>query len=232
MKLNVIFLLLFLICSTFCVVGSVSDNETVFLVAKTMVFPTIIFYYFDLTKKVNYLFVFSLFLFYLADVFIILDLMYLKIILGIILNISHLIFLKLSIQDYHKTKKNGKTLLLSILVFLIVQVIHLPIFVMIYDFNFNLAITIVISAMIVSSLCALGFYNYSTTKSKSSLYFLWNCVFMVLMYLSYEVYKYIYFIAMLKYLSLVCKLATYFFVVKYMIFRDENKNLETDKIKV
>jgi hypothetical protein len=230
MKLNIILLFLFLICSVFCVVGAVSENEMLFLVAKTMVFPTIIFYYFDQTKKVNYLFVLSLFLFYLADVFIILDLKYLNLLLGIAINSSHIILLRFVFQDIDKTKKNQKIFWFSVLVFLIVQGSHVPIFIFMYESNFVLTTFIFISAIILSSICTIGFYNYCFTKSKSNFYFMITCICFVFMYLSFHVYKYIHFVAILKYLSLICKLASYFFVVKYMIYRNDKKYSETIEI--
>jgi hypothetical protein len=230
MKLNIILLFLFLICSILCVIGSVFENETLFLVAKTMVFPTIIFYYFDQTQKINYLFVLSLFLFYLADVFIILDLKYLNLLLGISLNISHIILLRFVFQDLDKTKKSEKIFWLSVLVFLIVQGSHVAIFIFMYESNFVLANIIFISAIILSTICSIGFYNYCFTKSKSNFYFMITCICFVFMYLSFHVYKYIHFVAILKYLSLICKLASYFFVVKYMIYRNDKKDSETIEI--
>ncbi len=232
MKLSNFFLLLFLVCSILCIVGFIIDSETLFLVAKTMIFPTIIFYYFDLTKQENYLFVVSLFLFYLSDVLIILDIKYMNLILAIVLNISHFILLYLSFQDIDKTKKNIITIWQSVLVFFIVQGLHLPIFYYISKNNFILAISIFLSAIVVSVICAVGFYNFKTNKSRANLYFLLTCICFVFMYLSYEIYKFIYFITFMKYFSLINKLATYFFSVKYMIHRDEFKNIqETIAIK-
>ncbi len=226
MKLSSFFLMLFLICSILCVVGFIVDSETLFLVAKTMIFPIIIFYYFDLTKQENYLFVVSLFLFYLSDVLIILDVKYMNLILAIALNISHFILLYLSIQDIDKTKKNTITIWQSVLVFFVVQTLHWPIFYYINKTNFVLAISIFLSAIVVSIICAVGFYNFKTNRSKANLYFLLTCICFVFMYLSYEIYKFIYFISFLKYFSLINKLATYFFSVQYMIHREKFKNIE------
>ncbi len=230
MKHTVILLFLFLICSILCLIGSVLEKETLFLVAKTMIFPIIIFYYFDQTKKVNYLFVLSLFLFYLVDIFIILDLKNLNTLLGITLNCSHLILLFFVIQDIDKSKKSVPIFWLSVLVFLVVQGLHIPIFVFMYKSNFILASVIFVSAIILSLICSIGFYNYGNTKSKANLYFVITCICFVIMYLSFHIYKYILFVALLKYLSLICKLASYYFVVKYMIFRKVTKNLKTSGI--
>lgn len=192
-----------------------------FLVAKTMIFPIIIFYYLDLTKQVNYLFIISLFLFYLSDVLIILDVKYMNLILGIALNLSHFILLYLIIQDINKAKRNVKSIWQSVLVFFIVQSLHVPIFYYISKNNFVLATSIFLSAIVVSSICAVGFYNYKTKKSKANLYFLLTCVCFVFMYLSYEIYKFIYFLNFMKYFSLINKLATYYLIVKYMIQKNE-----------
>ncbi len=221
MRLDRLFLFLFIICCLLCLTAFIINDQNLFLIAKTMIFPTITFYYFDLVKKINYLFVFALFLFYLADIFILLDTLYMTFALAIILNISHLLILKLAIQDIKFPIKKDKLFWSSVLFLFFVQSLQIPIFILMRDSNFVLGLFIFVTNIVLSTTCGIAFYNYFLKKSSASLYFLITCVLFVILYLAFYIYKYIYFVAFLKYLSMIFKLASYFFIVKYMISKDK-----------
>ncbi len=220
MKLSQILLLLFCFFSVLSILGVIIDNENLFLISKTIIFPCILFFYFDKMKKINYLFLIILLIFYLVDIILILDIPNQIFYFAVLLNINHLIILGYSIKNIEKREIEYKQLFFSIFMFLLGCSIQYLIFDLIKQQNFSVAIAIFLSGILVSIFNGISLYNYLVRNSFICYYFGFACLSLGLMYACYDIYKYVYYIKILRILSLIFKICAYFLFIKFILAKE------------
>ncbi len=220
MKLSQILLFLFSFFSVLSILGVIIENENLFLISKTIIFPCILFYYFDKMNKINYLFLIILLIFYLVDIILILDIPNQIFYFTVLLNINHLIILGYSIKNIEKRQIEYKLLFFSIFMFLLGCSIQYLIYDLIKQQNFSAAIAIFLSGIFVSIFNGISLYNYLVRNSFICYYFGFACLSLGLMYACYDIYKYVYYIKILRILSLFFKIAAYFLFIKFILAKE------------
>lgn len=210
-------MLFFLFFSSLSIMCIIFKSENLFLVAKTCVFPSILFYYLERTIKINKIFLIVLIIFYSVDLLLILQINNLIFYLAILLNINHLIILVYSIQNIEKIKINVSHFLFTIFLFLIGCLIQYLIFISIVTTDEKSAMMIFISGMLVVVFSSIAFYNYSIRSNYKNFYFGFACLSIGFMYAFYDIYKYIFYSDILKILSLICNVLSYYFFIKFFL---------------
>ncbi len=221
MKLSKILLSLFSFFSLLSVLGVFIHNDYIFLVSKTCVFPCILFYYFDKMQKLNYLFIVVLLIFYIVDILLILDIKNLIFYLALLLNINHVIILGYSIKNIEKKKIDSNLFTFTLFMFLLGGFIQYLIFDLIKTQNIVIAYSIFISGIIVAFFNSISLYNYLNRNSYVHFYFGFGCLSIALMYACYDIYRYVYYLDVLKILSLIFKVASYYLFIKFMLANEK-----------
>ena len=126
MKLSQILLILFCFFTSLCFIGIIFENDTAFMVGKTIVFPCILFYYFDQMKKINILFLLIMLIFYVSDLIIVIDFENKIEYLEVILNINNLLILYLAIKNIETKKLDYQLLGFTIFMFFLLILFPVP----------------------------------------------------------------------------------------------------------
>lgn len=227
MKLSQIFIFLFCFFSAISILGIIVDNEGLFLLGKTILFPCLMFYCFELANKKNFFFLLFMSLFYLADVIIIIQPDNQSLYLNVILNINHIIILWYTYKNIEKKPIDKTILVFTIFMFLLGLSIQYLIYDLIVIKNYNAAIGIFLSGILVCIFNSISFYNYLKRNCYVYYYFGFACLSMAFMYLFFNIYFYLYNVKILRILSLCFKILAYFLFVKFII----EKNIRDNKLK-
>ncbi len=221
MKLNKILLTLFVFFTLTCFVGIIFDNENIFMVGKTIVFPCILFYYFDQMKKINYLFLLIMIIFYIADLIIVADFDNKTLYLEVLLNTNHFLILYLAIKNIEIKPLDYQILFFTIFMFFLGMSIQYLVYDLMQVKYPELALRILLSGILVAIFNSISLYNYLRRNCFVYYYFGFACLSMGLMYAFFNVYKYSFDLQLLRLLSLSFKLIAYFLFVKYMIAKEK-----------
>lgn len=230
MKLSQILLVLFIFFALMCFAGIIFDNENIFMIGKTIVFPCILFYYFDQMKKVNYLFLLVLLIFYIADIIIVCDFENKMNYLEILLNVNHFLILFLAIKNIEIKPIDYQLLGFTVFMFFLGSSIQYLVFDLMQSKFPELALRIFLSGILVSIFNSISLYNYLRRNSYIYYYFGFACLCMGLMYAFFNIYKYVFYLEILRLLSLTFKILAYFLFVKYMIAK-ERRDLKLINLK-
>lgn len=220
MKLSQILLILFCFFTSLCFIGIISENDTVFMVGKTILFPCILFYYFDQMKKVNFLFLLIMLIFYVADLIIVIDFDDNSQYLEVLLNINNLLILYLAVKNIEIKKLNYQLLGFTIFLFFLGSGIQYLVYDLMYEKYPELAIKIFLTGIIVSIFNSISLYNYLFRNCYVYYYFGFACLSMGLFYSFFNIYKYVYYLGILRLLSFTFKIIAYYLFVKYMISKE------------
>ena len=213
-------MLLFLFLS---IIGIIFKNENLFLVAKTCVFPCILFYYLQRSIKINKILLFILIIFYVVDLLLTLQIDNLIIDLTVLLNINHLIIFVYSLKNIEKIKFNINFFAFTFFLFLIGFAIQYLLFISIDVPYKRSALTIFLSGLLVTVFSSIAFYNYSIRSNYKNFYFGFACLAIAFMYAFYDIYKYIYYSDILKIFSLICQMLSYYFFIEFSLADEKIK---------
>ncbi len=220
MKLSKILLFLFYFFSLLSVLGILFHEENLFLISKTCLFPCILFYYFHKMKRLDYVFLTILFIYYSIDILLILDVKYLLYYSAFLLNINHFIILGYSIRNIEIKKIDLTLFLFAFFMFLLGGFIEFLIFDLINTLNKIVVISMFLSGIIVTFFNSIALYNYLLRSNFINLYFGFGCLCIALMYACFDIYKYVYDSDVLKILSLIFKIATYYLFIKFILAKE------------
>lgn len=220
MKFPNFFLILFIFFTALCFVGIIAENDIIFMVGKTAVFPCLVFYYIDHIKKINPIFLLILLIFYITDLIIVADFINKEQYLEILLNLNHLLILYLTLKNIEKKPINYKILVFTVFMFILGTTIEYLIYDLMKEKYAELGLRIFLSGILISIFNSISLYNYLLRNCYVYYYFGFACLSLALMYCFFNVYRYIFNLQALRLLSLSFKILTYFLFVKYMIAKE------------
>ncbi len=212
---------------SFCVItlfANFTSNEYLFMICKTAIFPVILFYYFDQTESINYKFLVSILFFYFVDLITILKVNNEIAYLIFSSLVSYSILLGFAISDNHKIEFKPKIVGSSIFVFICLVTTLSLVLSGVNENRISLLFLMFFLGLLISILTAFVIYNYLNSISKSNFFFLVCCICFIFGSGFYVIHKMIYYNLLIDCFTTIMKLISYFFLVKYIIFREiENK---------
>jgi hypothetical protein len=220
MKLGKILLFIYLFICIITLFANFTNNEDLFMICKTAIFPVILFYYFDQAETINYKFLVSILCFYFVDLITILKITNEVQYLIFPSLISYSILLGFAISDNHKIEFRPKIIGSSIFVFICLVTTLSLILSSIGENEMSLLFLMFFLGLIISILTVFVLYNYLNSISKSNFFFLISCICFIFGSGFYVIYKMIYYNLFIDCFTTIMKLTTYFFIIKYILYRD------------
>ncbi len=219
MKITKIALYLFWVSCFLVILSLVIKDKDLLIVSTTVTVPSIFFYYCNKVKHINYLFILSLFCFYLIDL---IGLMRFENEIAYIffpLLISYSVLIYFVIQDYQKIKFQTFEVCVSIFVLFLILILLFTILNLIDIDSYYLLISFLIIAFSLVFLCMMVLINTFTQNNFSNFYFSLSCFCYYFNNCFYAIQKTIIFLPVFVYLAVILKLVSYYFIVRYIIFR-------------
>ena len=130
---------------------------------------------------------------------------------------------------YHNIEKkpiDKVILIFTIFMFLLGLTVQYLIFDLVAPKNFNAALFIFLTGIVVCVFNSISLYNYLKRNCYVYYYFGFACLSLGLMYLFFNIYYYLYNEKILRILSLCFKVLAYFLFVKFFI----SKNIRDNKL--
>ena len=218
MKTRMIAFYLYFIACIVTMISIMAEWETMILISKPVIIPTIYFYYLTKTKSPNLLFSIIILLNFIGDSIVLLRLdntLYLM----IPYFFAYLLMLRFVIKDISGIKHNPTNVLLSVGVMALLAVIVWIVLDIQSEDGMSLLPPMIVYGIVLCALVTLAAYNYFADGSISSFYMLMACACAWGSDIFYVIYNLHFHIPVLNYINSSLQYITYFFLVKYMIAR-------------
>jgi len=209
-------LVLYIIAAIVVLVGKILNYELLMLIFKPMVVPAIFYYYLQTkTKNTNFLFSINIWLFFIADMIM---LLYGESAILWVMGcniVSYIILVKFALSDNVKAKFSlfniiFLTLLLSLLGFILFTILNLKIEDIIEYYFFYLVYGIVLIMLI-----AISAFNYLSSNTASFLHLCLMSLCILVSDLFYAIHQFIIELPILDHSNTFVQFLSYFFMVKY-----------------
>ena len=220
MKSKDISITLYFICCFLVIIASVTHDENLMLISKPIIFPAIFFFYLNKTRKINFLFSFALFCFWICDIIILLGFeeKQTKYILSPVF-IGYLILLWFAIRDIVKVKLNFIDTLTSVIVLALLIFVFYSLLDMIAPTESKLLIPLIFVGAMLIITATIATYNYVAKNTTSNFYFCIICTCFLISNIFYILCTFIYKTPVFDYISISAQMFSYFFMVKYILNR-------------
>ncbi len=213
-------LILYVSSISLVLIAKVFDFENLLLIAKSVVVPSIFYYYLQTRRdKVNILFSIALVFFFIADMILVVypnSAIVAVMLCGVV---SYLILIRFAVRDSHHI--NSKpiyiltiTALLVLLGVVLLPIINLSILEIAENYKIYLLYGIILWVFL-----SISIYNYISIANNA---FLYLCIAAVCLFLSdvfYCVNVYMVELPVISILNLLTQLLSYFFIVRYFNLR-------------
>jgi len=225
--MNKFALILYFVACTVFMLAVVMSNSELMLVSKPVIVPSIFFYYLQEKRiKFNWSYVFMIFLFFIGDMIVLIDLPELFTVIVVVFLIAYIIFLKGLIDDLanirlkfiNKTHLFTLLICVSFLIYLLISSVDM----MIASKTEHLWLMI-LYGIVLLSIGAIASLNYIVRPTRYN-------TFMILASLSFVVSDIFYIlkkdfseIEILNYLNNFTQIISYYFLTKYYLLKEEYK---------
>lgn len=210
-------LILYTIATILAIVGVTFNMETLELIAKPMIVPSIYFFYVNQTKgEVNLLFSIAIFTSFVADMLVLIDLSNSTLPISILNICMYSIFIYFIVDDLgFKSIKDQKvfSLIGFFLFFLFVLYVILDLMKGLDNLTFNV---FTVYGIILSSLSALICYNHFNKPSLKSYYALLICICFVVSDVFFAIYNFYLKIDTFISLNVTGQFVSYYYMVRYI----------------
>lgn len=212
-------IIVYFIAVCLVLVAILTGNETLKLLSRSAVLPSLLFYYFQKSKKVRELYIICLLFCFLGEIIIMLY-QSMKLVWEIIVFFcSYLILIKCGLDDISLKKIKsyylffwiGILLFLGFLLFTILDFINEP--------QIDLYLTYLFFGLILITLFCVSMLNYFTNSTISSLYFSAMALCVVLSDVFFSFYRFIDQLLVFNCINVFFQLISYYFMVMYFIER-------------
>ena len=231
MKASTPSLLLYIVSGFLFFLSIIMDNEYLTLIAKPIISTSIFFYYWQESHgKVNFWFSFIIILLFTSGIFnlfedefalqyvILINFVVYCILLGFI--IRSLLELRIkSIDNYNLAYIVFMLLFLSSLLYVCLFLV--------FDFTSDLYLFIIVYTVILLIIGVLNTLLYRLKKTPENVYLMMTTFCFIICDLCYAIYSYYYDFIFFRYVSILCNIVSFYFLVNYFLLKNENgKNNE------
>lgn len=210
-------LVLYFIATILSIVGVTFDVETLELITKPMIVPSIYFYYVNKTKgEINLLFSIAIFCSFVADMLVLIDLPNGTLPISLLNICMYSIFTYFIVEDLgfkNIADQNIITLVGLSAFFLFVLYVILDLMKGLDSLTFNV---FVVYGVILSSLSALICYNHLNKPSLKSYYALLMCICFIVSDVFFAIYNFYLKIDAFISLNVTGQFVSYYYMVRYI----------------
>jgi hypothetical protein len=217
-------LLLYFTATIAAIISVALGFETLRLFTNPVVIPAIAFYYiFEKQEKYSHLYGVVLFLCFIGDILIFLNL---DVVLYIMIPyfISYLVLFSFLIQDIRKVFFNKKAFIISSIIFLCLLFLVFLLVKSLVETNFKLVIPVTVYGLFLSIYGSTGIYYFIRNKTILAKYLLFFIVLSIFSDVFFVVFKLISSFHNLVYIEFGAQLFSYYYMVKYFSLRKLNNN--------
>jgi glucose uptake protein GlcU len=220
-------LLLYMISGFLFFLSTIINNEYLTLVSKPVISTSIFFHYFHESRgKVNFWFSLVLFLLFVSGIFNLFEdefaLQYV-ILINLVVYCILLGFVIRSLFEINLKSLDNVNLTYIILMLLFLSCLLYVCLFLVFDSTSVLYLYIIVYGSI---LLILGFLNtvlYDFKNSKEVVSLMMATFCFIICDLFYVIYYYYYDFIFFRYISVLCNIISFYFLVNYFLLRDENK---------
>ena len=220
--------ILFVVASVGVLLGKAFDLELLMLLTKPMVIPAIFYYYLQTkTRNTNVLFSAVLALFFLGDMFMLLDPK--SGLIGIMVcgMLAHLLLIELAVEDRMQLKFTFFNLFfLTLLLLLPSYILYLLLHLNVDSIDQHYLLFLVYGVVLIF-LVGISIINHLSHHDTSSLYLTTTTLCLMVSDLLYSIARFIIDMPLLDHLNLAVQFMAYFFMVKY--FNSRRTEMRTVK---
>ena len=210
---------LYFLATMLATIAVANGLDTLRLFSNPVVIPAIIFYFiYDRQEKYNHWYGLVLFLCFIGDIMVFLDL---DVVLYIMIPyfLSYLILFYFVLKDVCIIKFNKKIFFFTLLIFFCLFALVAFLINSISVKNPQLVMPGTVYGLFLITYCSLGIYNFLATGNNSSIYLLFFLLLSVFSDIFYVVFKLITSFRSLVFIGFCAQLISYYFLVKYFSVR-------------
>lgn len=223
MKITKITLIIYYVVCLVSIIGKLFENDIVLFLSKSLIIPVIYFYYFIQSKKINILFTIALFISFIGESIISLDLSTNLYVLMIPFLATYLILFKFGLEDIVKFKFKILNVVSILIVFLLMIYVYISIVELLTNDLEEFKTSFLVYGFVLLLLSLMAAYNLIYKISIVNLYYMLFVVCIVLSDIFYVIYKYHFQSIALGFINFILQIISYYFMVQYMLGKEESK---------
>lgn len=213
--------------SVFCSVcilalyASTYGDETVLLLTKPFIIPIVYFYYFVNTNRINILFTIALFLCYVGESIVMLELQDPLIAVMIPFFLAYLIFFKLGYDNLIRYKFKNVTLLPLVISFFFLVYLNYSFLKLLSDNFETFFFPFLIFGIVLTANNFVAIYNLNHRMSYANIYYLLACMCFAISDVFYALYHFQLKLGVFNFFDLALQSMCYLFIVLFMIHNEK-----------
>lgn len=225
MRIKKFVLLVYFIFTLTAIIANILDNHSLLLVSKPFIVPTIFFYYFITSKKVDVLFSTAIGFSFLGESIGIMNFSDEIYYMLFPFFISNILLFVISIKNFQKSKFKIENILVFIVVVLLLLYLFWAIIDLFSDGNIVLLLEILLYGTSLFILSCVGIFKLITEMNSSNLNFGIFIICLIISGIFYVIYNFKEKIIVLDIIHFSLQMISYYFLINFKLFQEKNNNV-------